>query len=324
MLNEIIYNVHGLLLNHLPAKYTRTAGGWVSFNCPVCAEKRKRAGIITSNTKISYNCFNCGYKTGWDLQDRLGSRYRKLAQIMGATPSEIQAVMFSLIKHSAILGTDTASHTHAHFGKFKTLELPSTTCLVADLDADHPVKLYAERRGLMDVCTVLYFDEPLHKKRLVIPFTYQGEIVGWTARHISPPNKQTPKYISNSQPGYVYNTDNISTESEILVVFEGVIDAAVLGGVSVLTNSVNPQQVELINKLNKRVIVCPDRDRAGRTLTQQALDLGWEVSFPPWFPGCKDAAQAAEHYGRLATVNSIIKHSTKNKTKAEVMMRMIK
>jgi hypothetical protein len=324
MLNDIIYSVHGLLLNHLPVKYTRTAGGWISFNCPVCAEKRKRAGIITSNTKISYNCFNCGYKTGWNLQSRLGNRYRKLATLMGASEAEIQAVLFSLIKHAAVLESEPADTTGFQFSKFNTVELPKNTFLVEDLPDIHTVKQYAISRGLYGICPLLYFDEPLYKKRLIIPFTYRGEIVGWTARHISPPNKQTPKYLSNSQPGYVYNTDSVSEQSLTVIVFEGVVDAALLGGVSVLTNSVNQQQVDLINKLNKRVIVCPDRDRPGRILTEQALALGWEVSFPPWFPGCKDAAQAAEKYGRTATVASILRHATKNKTKAEVMMRMMK
>lgn len=324
MLNDIIYSVHGLLLHHLPAKHTRTAGGWISFNCPVCAENRKRAGIITANTKISYNCFNCGYKTGWDRQGRLGFKYRKLATLLGASASEIQAVMFSLIKHAAVLETPPDTLGSLEFSKFNPVQLPEHTQLVNDLPDHHAVKQYAASRGLYGLCDLLYFDESLYKKRLVIPYTYQGKLVGWTARHIAPANKQTPKYLSNSQPGYVFNTDAVSEQSQALLVTEGVVDAVLLGGVSVLGNSVNQHQAELINKLNKRVIVCPDRDRAGRVLTEQALELGWAVSFPPWFTGCKDAAQATERYGRLATLNSILVHATQNKIKAEVMMRMMK
>jgi predicted RNA-binding Zn-ribbon protein involved in translation (DUF1610 family) len=324
MLTDIIQNVHGLLLNRLPAKYTRTAGGWVSFNCPVCAERRKRAGIITTNTKISYNCFNCGFKTGWDMQTRLGSRYKKLASILGASDAEIQAVMFSLIKNAAALQTDVDYQEKHQLCKFKPVNLPENTCLLEDLPDQHPVKQYAIQRGIYGVYPLLHFDEPLYKKRLVIPFTYQGEVVGWSGRHIAPANKQTPKYLSNSQPGYVFNTDQISDQSKILIVVEGIVDAIRVSGVSVLSNTINTAQAELINKLNKRVIVCADRDKAGRVLVEQSLELGWEVSFPPWYSGCKDAAQAVERYGRLATVNSIITHATKNITKANVKMRMNK
>lgn len=258
------------------------------------------------------------------MQSRVGSKYKKLATLMGASASEIQSVMFSLIKHAAVLETPPDTLASFKFSKFNPVQLPEHTQLVDDLPDQHAVKQYAVSRGLYGLCPLLYFDESLYKKRLVIPYTHQGEVVGWTARHISPANKQTPKYLSNSQPGYVFNTDAVSEQSQILLVVEGVVDAVLLGGVSVLGNSVNQHQADLINKLNKQVIVCPDRDRAGRVLTEQALDLGWAVSFPPWFTGCKDAAQATERYGRLATVNSILKHATKNKTKAEVMMRMMK
>ena len=55
----------------------------------------------------------------------------------------------------------------------------------------------------------------------------------------------------------------------------------------------------------------------------QAAELGWEVSFPPWHIDCKDAADAVQRYGRMATVSSIIKHATNNKLKIEVKAKMI-
>ena len=45
-------------------------------------------------------------------------------------------------------------------------------------------------------------------------------------------------------------------------------------------NSVTAEQAHLIDRLGKRVILCPDRDTAGKELIEQALELGWEVSFP--------------------------------------------
>ena len=71
------------------------------------------------------------------------------------------------------------------------------------------------------------------------------------------------------------------------------------------------------------MILCPDRDKPGKELIDEALALGWEVSFPPWYKDVKDAADAVQRYGRLATVASIIKHATSNKIKAQVKAKML-
>ena len=84
-----------------------------------------------------------------------------------------------------------------------------------------------------------------------------------------------------------------------------------------------PEQAHLIDKLGKRVILCPDRDKPGKDLIEQALTLGWEVSFPPWHPDVKDAAEAVNKYGRLLTVASIIKYATSNNVKIQVQSKML-
>ena len=186
------------------------------------------------------------------------------------------------------------------------------------------VKQYAYDRGLLGLYPLLYFEESLYKQRLVVPFSYNGELVGWTARHINPPTKQTAKYLHNMQTGYVFNVDRFAdSKREIVIVTEGVFDAIQLDGVSIQGNSVTPEQAHLIEKLGKRVILCPDRDSAGKELIEQALELGWEVGFPPWSNEVKDADEAVLKYGRLATVASIIKHATDNKLKAQVKAKMI-
>jgi hypothetical protein len=53
------------------------------------------------------------------------------------------------------------------------------------------------------------------------------------------------------------------------------------------------------------------------------VELGWEVSFPPWHKDCKDAADAVAKYGRLLTVNSIIKFASDNKVKIQVQAKML-
>ena len=294
----LVEKVHRLLLDNLPVRTSKTPSGWITMDCPMCSDKRKRGGLITTGARISYNCFNCGFTTGWAPNPALGKKYKDLATTLGVSTSDIHKVQIEL--------------------------LPETAVAVEDLPDTHNVKQYAIQRGLLGLYPLLYFDESLYKQRLVVPFTYNNELVGWTARHVNPPNKQTPKYLHKIQPGYVFNIDRFAdSKREIVIVTEGVFDAIQLDGVSIQGNSVTPEQAHLIEKLGKRVILCPDRDSAGKELIEQALELGWEVGFPPSSNEVKDADEAVLKYGRLATVASIIKHATDNKLKAQVKAKMI-
>lgn len=324
-INSVILAAHGLLLDHLPVRTRRTSSGWITFNCPLCGDKRKRAGVIQSGVRISYHCFNCSVKAGWAPFPSLSKKYRDLVQRLGASPEDVHKVTILLMTfRSQLEEMDEATVAVHGLGKFQPVSLPDDTVLVADLDDDHELKQYARDRGILDLVPLLHFpSDTLNKRRVIIPYMYDGEIVGWTGRHVAPPNKSVPKYLSNVQPGYVYNIDKFLDQREIIVIVEGVIDAVMLDAAAVLTNSISADQATLINKLNKRVIVVPDRDQAGLQLVINAINQGWEVSFPPWHPDCKDAADACKRYGRLLTLASIVNHATNNSVKIQVQSRLL-
>lgn len=324
MIENIIESVHNLLMLNLPVRTNRTPSGWQTFDCPMCNDRRKRAGVIQDGTKISFHCFNCKYTTGWAMNPHMGKKFKELAERLGADKSDIHRAQLELLKHSDELEqTDAAGYVYST-SKFDTVELPENVQTIESLEPEHELRQYAEERGILGAYPLLHFNDLASKRRVIVPFTYNGELVGWTGRHIAPPDKETPKYLLNTQPGYVFNVDAFAdSERDIVIVVEGIFDAILVDGVSVLGNSVTPEQAHLIDKLGKRVILCPDRDKAGKQLIEQATALDWEVSFPPWHPDCKDAADAAQRYGRLATVNSIIKHATSNKIKIQVKSKML-
>ncbi len=323
-IDSLVVKVHRLLMDNLPVRTSKTPSGWTTMNCPMCSDKRKRGGVITSGAKISYNCFNCGFKTGWAPNPAIGKKFKELIVKLGVDEKEIHQVQIELLKHSDELEIEETSDYVYNVSKFKTEELPESATMVEDLPTDHPVRQYANERGLFGLYPLLYFDESLYKQRLIVPFSYNGELVGWTGRHINPPDKQTPKYLHKMQSGYVFNIDRFAdSKRQIVIVTEGVFDAILVDGVAVQGNHVTAEQAHLLDKLNKRIILCPDRDDAGKEFIEQALALDWEVSFPPWHPDVKDAADAVQKYGRLTTVSSIIKHATGNRLKAQVKAKMI-
>jgi len=324
MIDEIVYSVHNLVVSNLPIKTNKTPSGWITMDCPMCSDTRKRGGIITNGTKISYHCFNCNYTTGWTPSPHMGKRYKDLCEKLGASSADVHAVQLELLKHSEELSATTETDYVYSMAKFDAVQLPKTVESVSHLPENHPVKQYAKQRGLLGIYPLLHINESLYKQRLVVPFTYNNELVGWTARHINPPDKETPKYLHNMQKGYVFNIDKFAdTDRDVVIVTEGVFDAILIDGVSVLGNSVTPEQAHLIEKLGKRVILCPDRDSAGKELIDQAIALGWEVSFPPWHHDCKDAADAVNKYTRLGTLQSILSYATANKIKAQVKSKLL-
>ena len=324
-LDSVIERVHRLLADNLPIRSSKTPSGWTTFNCVMCSDTRKRAGVIVTGPKISYHCFNCHYVTGWSPSPHISTKYRDLALKLGATQEQIHQTQVELLKHSEDLEDQEIEGYVYSLQKFEIVDLPPDVIVVGDLPDDHEVKQYAIARGLLGLYPLLYFaNDILYSKRLVVPFTFNGDIVGWTGRHINPPDKKTPKYLHKMTSGYVFNIDRFAdSKREIVIVTEGVFDAIMIDGIAVLGNHVTPEQAHLIDKLGKRIILCPDRDKAGKELIEEALALGWEVSFPPWDDDIKDAADAVNKYGRLLTVSSIIKHATANTVKIKVKANML-
>ena len=92
--------------------------------------------------------------------------------------------------------------------------------------------------------------------------------------------------------------------------------------VSILGSEINDTQRELIDGLARQVIVVPDRDAPGEKLINQAMELGWSVAFPEWGEGVDDVADAVLKYGRLFTIQSILKTTEKSKLKIDLKRKM--
>jgi hypothetical protein len=160
-------------------------------------------------------------------------------------------------------------------------------------------------RGLdMEDYDFMWTCEGSYKTRLIVPFYYQGDIVGYTARKLG---NGSPKYITDSQPGYVFNLDGQGWDRKFVIVTEGPFDAISVSGVAVLRNEVNDQQAMLINALQREVVVVPDRDQSGEQLVEHAVKYGWSVSFPDWpDDDIKDVADAVKRYGKIYTMQKIV------------------
>jgi hypothetical protein len=153
--------------------------------------------------------------------------------------------------------------------------------------------------------------------RVVIPFRFQGRIVGYTARKIT---EGKPKYISDQTPGYVFNLDRQHDLRQFVVVCEGPVDALSVDGVAILGADIMDKQAMFINKLNREVVLLPDRDKDGARSVERAIELGWSVSMPD-FGDCKDANDAVRKYGRIWTLQQIAQSKESNSLKIRLQAR---
>ena len=157
-------------------------------------------------------------------------------------------------------------------------------------------------------------------KRLLIPFYWRGDVVGFTGRMFEKSEKV--KYYTDVQPGYVFNMDAQDWTRKFVIVTEGPFDAIAVSGVSILGSEINDTQRELIDALGRQVIVVPDRDAPGEKLINQAIEFGWSVAFPEWDKTVGDVADAVLKYGRLFTIQSILKTTESSKLKIDLKRKM--
>lgn len=301
----------------------KNAKGWISGNAVCCVhngetlDKRGRGGLLIANNSAAvYKCFNCGYITGWQPGRHLSYKFRKLLGWMGVTDAEIKRLVLVALELK-----DTEIGEPVEFEpviSFPEASLPDRS---VPLSSDGKIYEYLCTRGLTLDDYPFYISPSLSyslNRRLIIPFFYERKIVGYTARHIG---TSKVKYLNEMPHGYVFNLDNQTKDRKIIVVVEGVLDAITIDAVSVIGNEVNDKQIDLIERLHKKIVVVPDADAPGNELVEKALDLGWSVSFPVWMENYKDVNAAALELGRLFTMKTIIDGIEDNPVKIKLLAR---
>jgi hypothetical protein len=330
--------IQNTILTALPANKKKTPSGWISFNAPCCVhngetqDKKKRGGIMTSaDGTLSYHCFNCGYKASYILGRRLTQKMRTLMSYIGIPDDTVRKLAIEAMRQEE---SDT-KYEKKKFVNFKTKDLPKDTMkLETWLEKYKTLKneqqtnidnllTYLTSRGIgADWYDFMYSINTFWdvNKRLLIPFYWRGDIVGFTGRMFEKSEKV--KYYTDVQPGYVFNMDAQDWTRKFVIVTEGPFDAITISGVSILGSEINDIQRDLIDGLNRQVIVVPDRDAPGEKLINQALEFGWSVAFPEWGEDVDDVADAVLKYGRLFTIQSILKTTESNKFKIDLKRKM--
>lgn len=311
----------------LPKSKT-SPSGWISFNAPCCHHRghghdtRKRAGVMFSDGVV-YNCFNCKYTASWQPGRSLTDKFKTLCNWLGANQDDIKQLVFEALKTESVEYKPETFVEKVTFTDKPLPEgaLPLVEWLDAKLNAEEEQQLiavveYIVSRGYDPLSKHFYWSPlPGFSDRVIIPFRYEGKIVGNTARKVT---NGKPKYVSDQHPFFVFNVDEQRDENRYIFVCEGPFDALAINGVALLTNEIGDQQARIINSLGKEVIVIPDQDKAGLILIDQAIKHDWSVAFPTWDDDVKDSADAVQKYGKLFVIVDAIKTAQKGAIKINV------
>jgi len=332
--------IQNTILNSLPANKKKTPSGWISFNAPCCIhngetqDKKKRGGIMAgADGTLSYHCFNCGYKASYVLGRKLTQKMRTFMGYIGIADDTIKKLAIEAMRHEE---GDT-KYEKKKFVSFHKKQMPKNThsldvwlekYVAKDLTAPQYNKIdgllnYLKVRGIDPTWYDFMYSPDMYfnfNQRLIIPFYWRGDVVGYTGRLFEDIEKV--KYVTDVQPGYVFNMDTQDWTRKFVIVTEGPFDAITVSGISILGSEINDVQRELINNLNRQVIVVPDRDAPGEKLINQAIEFGWSVAFPEWDKMVDDVADAVLKYGRLFTIQSILKSTESSKLKIDLKRKM--
>jgi hypothetical protein len=333
-------SIYEIVLAHLPPA-RKTAGGWFHFNAVCChhqghkADTRSRGNILLSpDGKIVYSCFNCNFAVIYDPQS-LTKKFETFMLWLGVPQDDINHLRIEQLAQNinGVESTDSTDRVLIFNKNFREHALPHGSRTILDwLNDPTPSEEFLKvhdyllsRGSAVGLDHYTYYWTPAAQwklnERLIIPYYYRGQVVGWTARYAGTAPKGVPKYYNSEHAaGYLFNGDVLDHPSrQYCLLCEGPFDAIACSGVAAFGSKLTREQVLWLGQTRQQVIVVPDRQLNNQHLIDAALEYEWHVSFPEWEDHVKDAAQAAERYGKIYTIKTIIDNATDNALKINVM-----
>lgn len=318
-MHQILEKIYDIL----PLNKKKRNSGWVYFNCPVCfltenPDTKHRGNIIFNDDSCSYNCFNCKYHWNFHLGQYMSKKMITFLKNC-CSQKDLNDLLLMVREYNESNTSQTIDKPIIKKREIRQIpsEYKSIQQSLYNNDKSKTLQtvvqyLYQRNSRLLE-WSELYWAE--NRNNFLIPCKEYGEIVGYSLRSLN--DDSTSKYLHYIPQGYVFNYDNLLKDRKYEILVEGQLDALAINGVAYLSSTLTPDRLKRIQSFanDKELIICPDRDNAGKKIVQQVLDenLPFSIAFPNWIKGIKDCEEAVQKYGRLYTIYSIIASKESNK-----------
>lgn len=318
-MHQILEKIYDML----PLNKKKRNNGWIYFNCPVCfltenPDTKHRGNIIFNDDSCSYNCFNCKYHWNFHLGQYMSKNMITFFKNC-CSAKDLNDLLLMVREYNESNTSQTIDKPIIKKREIRQIpsEYKSIQQSLYNNDKSKTLQsvvqyLYQRNPRLLE-WSELYWAE--NRNNFLIPCKEYGEIVGYSLRSLN--DDSASKYLHYIPQGYVFNYDNLLKERKYEILVEGQLDALAINGVAYLSSTLTPDRLKRIQSFanDKELIICPDRDNAGKKIVQQVLDenLPFSIAFPNWIKGIKDCEEAVQKYGRLYTIYSIIASKESNK-----------
>lgn len=250
------------------------------IKCPFCFKDKYK--LYISKEKKNFTCFLCNAgekKILIHLISKIENiPYRECALKFGFDKKEY----LDLSKEVDFIDDDDYSSEKNKI--IETNQIVSMPNNFRNLSKGDRGYFYAKSRGIDDNCIKKYnlkYSDGM--ERLIFPFTFNGNIIGWQGRDITDrhlEDKSYPKSLTGPK-GFkkglcLYNYDSVK-DNEIIAIVEGPIDAIKfdkIGAVALFGKIATKRQIDLIKGLGKlkKVIIALDPEES-EDINRLAKDL---------------------------------------------------
>lgn len=311
------------------AKHKTSPSGWISRNCPFCEhrgqspDKRGRGGLKFDDNTLSLNCFNCGYTCSFTIGRPIYPKMINAMLWLGIDEKTINQLKLESLRAAKEAGYEPKKIVRRDV---KAIDLPKN-CILLETDiSNHKAHVnFLKTRGFEPSdFPFLVSPDIVYRSRVIIPFILHDTIIGYSARSINPIKKM--RYIMKTTTDFVFGMDWVEPEHEWVFVTEGLLDSLSVKCLAVMHNEISNVQIEMIEDLQKKIIVVPDLDKAGlaksgNSLIDTAIDNGWSVSIPQWKE--KDINAAYVKYGPLFCITHLLKNANNNALTIKLQQKLL-
>lgn len=330
------YLVSDTVRSFLPKGRKQTSKGWETFNCVMChvngeptRDNKRKGAIMFDGPSFTYKCWRCKFKATYRPGMQLSKSLMSLFEELGVDEKGVLNLKLHVmnLKQRISSGDFDVSEVviTSNTKDFPPIKLPKGSFDIAtheggdNLDNDEDflkALFYLESLGEQVLNYPVHYTQdnsetPIFEmhKRIILPFYYKDDIVGYTARYYdrkAPEN--IPKYVTQCPDDFLFNNKFLMDwNRKYAVLVEGPMDAIPINGIAYLKDTLTKGQINWINSSGKEIILVPDRGESAGAAVQQAIEQHWYVSMPSdWDRDIKDVHDAYKKYGALFTLEQII------------------